>query len=142
VGRLTLQTVAVVTVAMVMGMYALPARADDASDTRAVISAQMQAFRQGNADAAYSFAAPGIRAIFPTPEGFLAMVMNGYAPVYQANDVTYGPIGTEGSGLRQEVFITDREGRSWIASYTLERQPDGSLKITSCAIRRGTDVST
>lgn len=118
-----------------------PARADDAADVRAVITGQMQAFRHGDAVSAYGFAAPSIQTIFPSPERFMSMVMQGYAPVYQANDVAFGPLTTEGGALRQDAFITDREGRSWIASYTLERQSDGSLKITSCAIRRGNDVS-
>ncbi|GGD88829.1 DUF4864 domain-containing protein [Aureimonas endophytica] len=119
----------------------LVARADDAGDIQAVISAQLNAFKAGDGAAAYSYAAPGIKAMFPSPDSFMAMVRGGYAVVADARNVTFGPLQAEGGGFRQDVNMTDAKGQSYIASYTLSRQPDGSLKITSCRIRKGEDVS-
>ncbi|BDA84541.1 DUF4864 domain-containing protein [Aureimonas sp. SA4125] len=133
----------VLVAGLVAGPFAatLPASADDAGDIRAVITQQLQAFKTGDSDAAYSFAAPNIRRMFPSPEIFMSMVQSGYAPVFQSSNATFGPLKAEGAGFRQEVHLTDPSGQSYIASYTLERQPDGSLKITSCAIRRGNDLA-
>ncbi|MGY2437830.1 DUF4864 domain-containing protein [Escherichia coli] len=40
--------------------------------------------------------------------------------------------------MAQLVYITDADGVAWEALYTLETQPDGSLKITGCTIRKAT----
>lgn len=118
-----------------------PAFADDAGDIKAVISAQLQAFKSGDGATAYSFAAPNIKAIFPSQETFMAMVEGGYAPVFRSSNATFGELTVEGAGFRQEVYLTDQSGQSFIASYTLERQPDGSLKITGCSLRKGNDLA-
>ncbi|KAB0676699.1 DUF4864 domain-containing protein [Aureimonas leprariae] len=116
--------------------------ADDAGDVRDTIAAQLRAFKAGDGDTAYSYAAPNIRAMFPTSSGFMAMVRGGYAVVADSNNVTFGPLTPIGSeGFRQDVNMTDGKGQSYIASYTLMRQADGSMKITGCSIRKGDDVS-
>ena len=117
------------------------ARADDGSDIRAAITGQLDAFNAGNGAEAYSHAAPNVRSIFPNPDIFMSMVQSGYDPVYHSSNPVFGPMKAEGAGFRQELHITDRNGKSWIASYTLERQPDGSMKITGCTLRKGDDVA-
>ncbi|ORE89676.1 DUF4864 domain-containing protein [Aurantimonas sp. 22II-16-19i] len=119
----------------------LAARADDAGDIRATIAGQLDAFNAGDGAAAWSYAAPNIQAIFPTPDVFMGMVRSGYDPVYRSSNPVFGPLKAEGQGFRQEVRITDRNGKSWIASYTLQRQADGSMKITGCSLREGDDVA-
>lgn len=130
------------TAALVLSLFtALPALADDASDIRAVVSGQLDAFKRNDDKAAYSYAAPNIQSMFPSARMFMTMVEGGYAPVFRSSNAVFGELRSEGTGYRQEVFLTDPEGQSHIASYTLERQPDGSLKITGCSIRKGNDVS-
>lgn len=119
----------------------LPAHADDASDIKSVVSGQLEAFKRNDGSAAYSFAAPNIQRMFPSAQMFMTMVEGGYAPVFRSSSAVFGETTSEGSGFRQEVFLTDPSGQSHIATYTLERQPDGSLKITGCSIRKGNDVS-
>jgi hypothetical protein len=36
--------------------------------------------------------------------------------------------------IAQRVHIVDDNGEAWEALYTLEQQPDGSLKITGCTL--------
>ncbi|MBC8129144.1 MAG: DUF4864 domain-containing protein [Rhizobiaceae bacterium] len=122
-------------------LMAGPAAADDAADIKTVISGQLQAFKAGDGAAAYSFAAPNVKAMFPNADMFMTMVEGGYAPVFRSSNATFGELKAEGSGFRQEVNLTDPSGQSHIASYTLERQPDGSLKITGCSIRKGDDLA-
>ncbi|MBO0662932.1 DUF4864 domain-containing protein [Jiella sp. MQZ9-1] len=119
----------------------LAARADDASDIQATIRAQLQAFNAGDGATAYSYAAPNIKALFPSPDIFMTMVKSGYAPVYHSHNAVFGALTPEGDGFRQEVRLTGDQGHSWIASYTLARQSDGSMKITSCTLRKGDDVA-
>src|SRR5664279_3931122 len=61
-----------------------PVAAADAKAIRVVIEAQLDAFAADDAKRAFSYAAPAIRAMFGTPERFLAMVRTSYPAVYRA----------------------------------------------------------
>ena len=113
-----------------------PAAADDASDVRSVIEAQIDAFRRDDGEAAYAFAAPGIKELFPTVDAFMSMVRRGYQPVYRPESFVFGALKEEGGAFIQQVRIVGPDDRDWIAVYTLERQPDGSLRITGCYLAR------
>src|SRR5262245_51677250 len=85
-------------------VFALPASAaDDVAAARDVIRAQEQAFGRDDAAAAYSFAAPAIRKLFPRPDIFMGMVQSGYAPVYRHKSFEFGEARTEGSWVAQRV---------------------------------------
>jgi hypothetical protein len=108
--------------------------ADDVSAAKDVIRAQEQAFGRGDAAAAYSYAAPVIKQIFPGPDIFMAMVENSYAPVYRHKSFEFGETKVEGDWIGQHVHIIDANGEAWEALYTLELQGDGSYKITGCSL--------
>jgi hypothetical protein len=110
------------------------ARADDVATAQDIIRAQEQAFGRDDARAAYSYAAPAIREIFPAPDIFMSMVQNGYPPVYRHKSFEFGDSKSEGSRIAQHVHIIDANGEAWEALYTLEQQPDGSYKITGCSL--------
>ncbi|MET4045618.1 DUF4864 domain-containing protein [Bradyrhizobium sp. RT6a] len=110
------------------------ARANDVATAQGVIRAQQQAFGRDDASAAYSYAAPAIREIFPTPEIFMSMVQNGYPPVYRHKSFEFGDSKSDGSRIAQHVHIIDANGEAWEALYTLEQQADGSYKITGCSL--------
>ena len=112
----------------------LSARADDVATAQGVIRAQEQAFGHDDAAAAYSYAAPAIREIFPAPDIFMSMVQNGYAPVYRHKSFEFGDSKSEGNSIAQRVHIIDANGEAWEALYTLEQQSDGSYKITGCSL--------
>jgi Domain of unknown function (DUF4864) len=115
-------------------IFATPARADDVAAAQSVISAQEQAFGRDDAATAYSYAAPAIRERFPQPDIFMSMVQNAYTPVYRHKSFEFGEAQVEGDRIAQRVHITDANGEMWEALYTLEREPDGSLKITGCTL--------
>ena len=121
----------------------VPARAQpvsevDARAARTIVSAQLEAFAKDDAKRAFSYAAPSIRAMFGTPERFLAMVRAGYPVVYRAAGVTFLiPMRVE-SDLVQGVHLTDGDGTLWLATYRLERQPDGSWRIAGCDVQAAT----
>ncbi len=99
-----------------------------------MIRAQEQAFGHDDAAAAYSYAAPEIKQIFPEANIFMSMVQNGYAPVYRHRSFEFGEAQAADGRIAQRVHIIDANGEAWEALYTLERQPDGSLKITGCSL--------
>ena len=113
---------------------AAPALADDVAAAQSVIRAQEQAFSRDDAAAAYSHAAPEIRQLFPQADIFLQMVQQGYAPVYRHKSFEFGEARSAGGRIAQRVQIVDDNGEAWEAMYTLEQQPDGSLKITGCSL--------
>lgn len=119
-----------------------PARAaDDVSAAQDVIRSQEQALGRDDAAAAYSYAAPEIHEMFPAPDIFLSMVRRGYEPVYRHKSFVFGEGSVSDGRIAQHVHIIDTDGNAWEALYTLEPQPDGSLKIVGCVlIKAGQDV--
>jgi hypothetical protein len=125
---------AVLLLAALLSLSAPALAADDTADAQGVIRAQEQAFGHDDAAAAYSYAAPEIKQIFPEASIFMSMVQNGYAPVYRHRSFEFGEAQAAGGRIAQRVHIIDANGEAWEALYTLERQPDGSLKITGCSL--------
>jgi uncharacterized protein DUF4864 len=111
-----------------------PAFADDVAAAQGVIRAQEQAFGRGDAAAAYLHAAPAIQQIFPQADIFMQMVQQAYPPVWRHKSFEFGEARAAGGQIAQRVHIVDDNGEAWEALYTLEQQPDGSLKITGCSL--------
>ena len=124
----------VLLVALVVGLAA-PARAgDDVAAAQTVIRAQVDAFGRDDAATAYSYAAPAIRSMFPQADIFIGMVKQRYAPVYRHKSFEFGEAKVSDGKIAQRVHIVDADGEVWEALYTLEQQPDGSVKITGCVL--------
>ena len=114
---------------------ASPARAaDDVAAAQTVIRSQVEALGRDDAATAYSFAAPAIRDMFPQADIFMDMVRQSYAPVYRHKSFEFGEARAADGQIAQRVHIIDADGQAWEAMYTLEQQPDGSLKITGCSL--------
>jgi len=114
--------------------FGSPAFADDVAAAQGVIRAQEQAFGRGDAAGAYSHAAPAIQQIFPEASIFMQMVQQAYPPVYRHKSFEFGEARAANGQIAQRVHIVDDNGEAWEALYTLEQQPDGSLKITGCSL--------
>ncbi len=127
----------IAVLALALGLTFPAAAAEgDSSAIRSVIQNQIDAFRHDDGAAAYGFAAPTIKQIFPTVGAFMDMVRGQYQPVYRPRSVTFGALSDTPSGLQQKVFLVGPDGQPWVALYTLERQPDGTWKINSCVLLR------
>jgi uncharacterized protein DUF4864 len=124
-------------------LHAAPdVKAADAKAVRALIEAQLAAFAADDAERAFSYAAPSIRALFVTAERFLAMVREGYPVVYRPASVTFLKPEWIETKLIQRVQMTDAAGAPWMVVYELERQPDKSWRIAACVAARGAARST
>ncbi len=128
--------------AILLLTLAAPARAaDDVAAAQGVIRSQVEAFSRDDAAAAYSYAAPAIQEIFPQADIFMSMVRNSYAPVYRHKSFDFGEARVADGTIVQRIHIVDADGIPWEALYTLELQPDGSIKITGCVLlKRGQAV--
>ena len=129
-----------VTLLLVILLHAPEVRAQQAAPAdieqfQRIISDQITAFRADNGLAAYSYAAPAIKRIFPSPEIFMEMVRKGYRPVYRPSRFAFGDVTEEVQGRpTQQVTLIDENGKAWSALYVFERQPDGSWKIIGCSL--------
>ncbi len=121
--------------AILLLTLAAPARAaDGVAAAQGVIRSQVEAFSRDDAAAAYSYAAPAIQEIFPQADIFMSMVRNSYAPVYRHKSFDFGEARVADGTIVQRIHIVDADGIPWEALYTLELQPDGSVKITGCIL--------
>ncbi len=96
---------------------------------RAVIEAQMEAFKRDDGPAAYAFASPRIKEMFPTPEIFMEMVRTQFAPVYRPRFIEYKPPHGTSDDIMQPLILTGADGVTVLARYALRRQADGSWRI-------------
>jgi hypothetical protein len=127
-------------VALLVAIFAcsiLPASAEeDVAAGQTVIRSQEEAFGRDDAAAAYGFAAPEIKSEFQTPDIFMSMVRNGYAPVYRHRSFEFGEAKAYDGKIYQQVHIVDANGDAWEALYTLEPQGDGTFKISGCVLKK------
>ena len=115
----------------------------DIKAAQKVIDSQLKAFIANDGAAAYSFAAPNVKRIFPTVETFMSMVTNGYPPVRKPQTYSFGKVEeTSPTSIVQQVLIVGPDGKDYEAVYTLEQQPDGSFQITGCSLRASNSLST
>lgn len=104
---------------------------DPALEAQAVISEQIRALMQDDADKAYSYASPNIRMMYPDKNTFLTMVQQNYQAVYHAGNYAFGRSKLVGGGelVFQEVMITGPDGKDWTAIYEMRLMDDGSYKV-------------
>lgn len=135
----------VVAFALTMAVLTGSAHAQDAEIAAAQqsIERQLLAFRSGDVSAAYNYAAPNIKLMFPTEDIFMSMVRSGYRPVQRSTGFSFGPAQLSKSGrILQRVTITGDDGKVYEALYTMERQADGSYLISGVSLRGGSGLST
>jgi hypothetical protein len=112
-----------------------PAKAANENEIRAVIETQLDAFARDDGPGAYAQAAPMVQMIFPTVDGFMAMVKRGYQPVYRNSSRSFGEVFTDPTGRpAMRVGLVGADGQRYEALYSMEQQKDGSWKIAGCAI--------
>jgi hypothetical protein len=124
----------ILLMALLIGLTAPARAANDVAAAQGVITSQVEALAHDDAATAYSYAAPAIQDMFPQPDIFLSMVQRSYTPVYRHKSFEFGEARVADGRIAQRVHILDANGEAWEALYTLEQQPDGSLKIIGCVL--------
>jgi hypothetical protein len=134
----------VMALVLLLASFAFPVQSQDSADPliiQGIIASQIDAFRNDDAAAAYSFAAPQIKAMFPTPDIFMEMVRTGYRQVYRPQSFVFDPLRRENGQWLQPVRLIGPDGRPVVATYIMERQPDGEWKIAGVYLLQGSDQS-
>ena len=109
--------------------------AADKAEFQRIITAQITAFKADDGPAAYDFAAPVVRNIFPTPEIFMTMVKQGYPQVYRPQSFNFTEALIDPMGRpAQKMTVVGPDGKSYIALYSMEKQPDGTWRISGCTL--------
>jgi hypothetical protein len=119
---------------------ALPEK--DWTAIRQVIDEQLAALKAGDGAKALTFAAPGIRAQFGTPENFLRMVRGGYAPLLDAHYRAFLDGAVIDGATIQPLRLVMPDNTVLVALYQMQRQPDGRWRIAGCVIAPSTVQAT
>lgn len=97
-------------------------------EIQAVIIAQVIAFADDDAAAAWQLASDGIQQQFGSPDLFLAMVRFAYPAIYRAASVQFGELIPHPGFAVQTLVIIGPDGRYWDSFYTMVEQ-DGRWRI-------------
>ena len=106
----------------------------DEKGVRAVVEAQLAALARDDAAAAFSFAAPNVRASVGTASRFMDMVRKSYPAIYRPASTAFLKPEEHHGQVIQRVQLTDESGSAWLALYSVQRQKDKSWRITGCQV--------
>jgi len=110
-------------------------KADHEADIRAVITAQIEAFKRNDGEAAFAIAAPEIQAKFGNARTFMNMVASSYPQVYRPHHVDFLDIAVTGGHVLQKVILVDHDGNDAMAIYALT-MVDGDWRISGYIISK------
>ena len=113
----------------------------DAVAIRSVIEAQLDAIGAGDAVLAFSYASPSIRMQFGDAPTFMTMVQEGYPMLIRPTATVFLRPDAVEEGAMQQVHLRDQDGRSWLATYHVQRQPDKNWLINGCIVEPDEDDS-
>lgn len=124
------------------------ARAQEVTDgaiqtkVRAVIEAQVDAFRRDDAAKAFSFASPSIQQQFRSADVFVRMVQGSYAAVYRPRSFDFRRLLKIDGSYYQEVSFVGVEMQTLLCIYQMLEMPDGSWRINGVFAGRGKEEAT
>ena len=110
--------------------------AADREAIQAVVAQQLEAFQRDDEVAAFSYASPAIQAQFKTPGDFMRMVREAYEPVYRPRFTFFLEALVVNVQVIQPVQVVGPDGALLVAWYVIERQPDGTWRISGCVLNR------
>ncbi|MFM9916686.1 MAG: DUF4864 domain-containing protein [Rhizobacter sp.] len=116
------------------GAYAVEVPEVQAAKARAVVQAQLDAFAADDARRAFQLASPSARKHLGSPDNFIKLVRKNYAVVYRPATVAFLKPQLIDGVVVLGVQMTDSQGSAWLATYQLERQPNGLFLIDGCEL--------
>lgn len=123
---------------LLVGAPGLAEGLDDADREaiRRVISQQLDAFQRDDEIEAFSYASPSIQAQFKTPAEFMRMVRSGYEAVYRPRSTRFLEVFAMDGQVVQPLEVVAQDTSVVVAYYLMERQPDGTWRISGCVLGR------
>lgn len=118
-----------------MARAQLPVPPSEVVRIQEVIASQVMAFREGDLEEAFSFAAPGIQATFGNPQTFGVIVERGYGQIFSTLDFNFeDTLGNELQPI-QAVRFTGTDLTAVMAFYFMELQPDREWRIAGVSLQ-------
>ena len=114
---------------------------DSAPAMYSVIQAQLDAFARNDAVKAYAQASPRIQSTFPNTEIFMAMVRQGYSALISPAFVSFLGVVEDSNRPVVRVLVEGRDGRRWMAFYTMVQLADASWRIGGCFLTKLSEES-
>lgn len=107
---------------------------DPTADFRRIITSQLAALQNGDADGAWAFAHSSIRSIFGSPDRFYQMVDRGYRPLIDFTRVTFQEAEQSDQVWVQSVRLRDLNDDEYLAFYAMQRNSEGEWRIAGVQI--------
>ena len=114
---------------------------DNADAMRSVIQDQLDAFARNDAVKAYAQASPEIRSIFPTTKHFMTMVRQDYSALIAPAGIDFLGVVDDSGRPGFPVLVEGRDGRRWMAFYTMVQLNDASWRIGGCVLTKLSEES-
>ena len=109
---------------------------------RKVIGDQLVALKAGDGAKAMTYAAPGIREQFGTPENFMRMVRGGYSALLTARSTQFLDGAVIEDAIVQPLRLVLPDDTVLVALYQMQKQGNGEWRIGGCWIAPSTAQST
>lgn len=124
-----------VLVVLLFGTASVQAQSDDPTpEFRRIITSQLAALQNGDADGAWAFAHGSIRAIFGSPDRFYQMVDQGYRPLIDFTRISFQEAEQAGQVWIQPVRLNDLNNDEYIAFYAMQPNAEGEWRISGVQI--------
>ena len=128
---------------LALNLFALPTiahsyttSAQDRQTVQTIIEKQISAFLAEDSNAAFQFAAPNIKQVFPNADIFMEMVKRGYQPIYNPKQYRFGKTHRDDNRIAQSVFIEDSNGVAYEAVYELRKQENGQWLVSGVYLQK------
>jgi hypothetical protein len=105
---------------------------NDKAAIRVVIQNQIEAFRCGDGERAYSYASSGVKEQFSTAEDFFNTLKTAYDSVLIPRSMVFEDLKQVMGIVTQPVLFFASDGDTIIASYVMEKEENGDWKISGC----------
>ena len=125
---------------MLWPLWALAQSGSENTKVQETITAQLEAFRAADEDAAFAFASPFIQRMFETPQAFGDMVRGGYPMVWGSTGVTFLDQIARNDAIWQRLVILGPDGGEHWFAYELI-QIDGHWRINGVYPIEAPDLS-
>jgi Domain of unknown function (DUF4864) len=116
--------------------------AGDWTAIQKVIAEQRSALKAGDAAKAFSYASPGIRNQFGDAANFIDMVRALYSTLLTARYTEFLEGAVIDGTVIQPLRLIDADNTVRVALYIMERQDNGSWRISGCQIAPSTVQAT
>ncbi len=113
-----------------------PATAEDQAAFRTAINTVVDALRKDDFAGAYAVAAPSMKVLYPNLQAFTQVIRSRYAQLIKPKTVVFGTVMQTSQGPVQRVFVTGNDGRAYVASFSMQKQPDNAWLIGGITIAR------